>query len=386
MKERNHVLDEALRLQSMGISVIPIGNKKKPAVKTWKKFQTTPADARQIHDWFDLRDDLGLGIILGPVSGNLVARDFDLSSSFHQWSKSNPNLAKKLPTVKSSRGFHVYARIPHCPFQEFGDGELRSHRHFIVAPPSLHPDGCMYSWNRRFEKLDDVPVLSLEHSGFGKAWKNDGPKNPDEKKQIAVTTDRTEIDSVVSVLSVEETARLLEGTIPQTFGTRRKSLFMLARRIRGHSKLGNTPLPDLKATLRVWHQRALPTIRTKGFDESWTDFVDAWGNVDLNRCGDAVLEAMRRTDATELPRKAMEYEGTTTRRLIGLCAELARCSANGVFYLSCRKAAEAMKEADFALISRMLKMLCADGVLLEVEHGGPHSNRASRYRFLHENE
>ena len=385
MKERNPVLDEALRLQSMGISVIPIGKAKKPALPKWKKFQSTPADDLQIRDWFDCRDDLGLGIILGPVSGNLAARDFDDRRSFRRWSKANSDLAEKLPMAQSSHGFHVYGRISGCSTNAFGDGELRAHGSYIVVPPSFHPDGRMYRWIRGFNTLDDVPFLTVEQSGFGREWLKDSPKIRVKKANLrAITTDRTEIDSVVSVLSVEESTRLIEGTLPQRFGTRRKSLFKLARIIRSESKLGNIPLSELKPTIRLWHQRALPTIRTKDFDETWADFVDAHGNVDLSRCADRVVEAMKRALDRQLPQCAMEYECDVTRRLIGVCAELSRSAPEGIFFLSCRKGAAALGMTDFSLVSRLLKMLCVDKVLLETTHGGPETNLASRYLFLRE--
>lgn len=78
------LLVEALRLQSLGISTIPIGNNKRPAIKSWKAFQTTLADEQQVRDWFDRRDDLGLAIILGDVSGSLVARAFDVGDSWQR--------------------------------------------------------------------------------------------------------------------------------------------------------------------------------------------------------------------------------------------------------------------------------------------------------------
>ena len=36
----------------------------------------------------------------------------------------------------------------------------------------------------------------------------------------------------------------------------------------------------LPAIVRDWHEQALPFIRTKDFDESWTDFVTAWQRVE----------------------------------------------------------------------------------------------------------
>ena len=164
------ILDEALRLHSMGLSVIPIDKQKKPALRTWKPFQTTAAEEHQIHDWFDRRDDLGVALILGPVSGSLIVRDFDLEAAWMRWANEYPSLVRMLPFVETSRGRHVYARIAGCASQKLDDGELRSNGNYVVAPPNVHPSGCRYCWGRGFDTLASVPLLTLEQFGFDRCW------------------------------------------------------------------------------------------------------------------------------------------------------------------------------------------------------------------------
>lgn len=364
----------------MGLSVIPAGINKKPALKKWKSYQLTAADEREIQFWFDSRDDLGLAIILGPVSGNLAVRDFDIESAYCLWQKSNPKLAKKLPIVQTKRGFQVYARILGCTSKSFDDGEVRAIGSYVMAPPSLHPSGCRYRWVRSFDALEEIPVLTLEESGFGRSWQN-ATKAKTVCKRKAPATDRTDVDSVRSVLSVVTAADLIAQTLPSGVGTRRKCLFNLARRIRSTSNWCQRPIPELKSLVQAWHAQALPYISTKPFDETWADFVEAYGNVDLSRCGDTAMECLIRADSKQLPPEAMRYDSPLARRLVALCGELSRTSSDGVFYLSCRKAAAVLSVSDYKQVARLLKMLCADGVLTETEHGGPHSNRASRYRY-----
>ena len=92
------------------------------------------------------------------------------------------------------------------------------------------------------------------------------------------------------------------------------------------------PLHELKSLVRQWYEQALPNIRSKCFDETWTDFVEAYGNVDLARCGDAAAMAMKRADANDLPPKALQYESPLTRRPVALCTELARDAPDGIFF------------------------------------------------------
>ena len=371
------VLTEALRLQRIGISVIPIGQEKRPGIKAWKQYQTRPADEQNVRDWFDRRDDLGLAIILGDVSGKLIARDFDDLRAYSAWESAYPSLARLLPTVATLRGRHVYCRQPDVATIKFEDGELRGERSYVVAPPSRHKSGCRYEWRVPLRSLDEVPMLTPEQSGFGRCWlPSDGEQSHD--------TDRTEVDLsdlCLSVLSVSCTP-LIQATLPHAYGQRRHRLFELARRIRVDPQLRDVPIRELRPLVEQWHQLALPFIRTKCIDETWADFVEGFNNVDLALCGDAAAIAMAAADAKELPPEALRYVTPVIQRLVALCAELGRYSAEGTtFFLSCRKAASVLGTLDYKSVARWLQMLVADRLLNEVVKGGPHSNRASRYEW-----
>ena len=363
------VLIEALRLQSIGISVIPVTQNKRPAIK-WKPFQSSPADESQVREWFDKRDDLGLAIILGAVSGNVVVRDFDIQEAWRRWAGECPKLEQMLPAVETSRGRHVYARISDCPAITREDGELRAKGQYVVCPPSVHPSGKRYFWLHGFSTLSDVPTLTLEQSGFDRCWAGDDPA----PEPYLCHSDTESVSVPICVY-------LCHGTIPSAYGTRRHRLFELARRVRVHPKLATSTMAELKPLVEEWHRLALPNIRTKPFDETWSDFVEAHRNVDPTLCGDSAVAAMHRADAKALPPDALLYDSVIVRRLVGLCRELSSLSSAGDFFLSCREAARLLGTSEHKSVARWLQMLVADGVLIEVVKGGPHTNRASRYRW-----
>ena len=267
------VFGEALRLQSLGLSIIPIGANKRPAIAKWKPFQTSVAAESQIHDWFDRRDDLGIGIVLGPVSGDLVARDFDRLDAYERWALVYPPLAYRLPTVETARGRHVYFRAD-CHTATLNDGELRGEGSYVVAPPSVHPSGCRYRWTVPLKSLEAVPWLTPDEAGFGTA-----PPSPSNATDRTDSTESILSDLWLSARSVLSVATdILAGTLPARFGTRRRRLFELARRVRAAPQLEGVPLATLRPLVAEWHRLALPTIRTKPFDETWADFVEAFQN------------------------------------------------------------------------------------------------------------
>ncbi len=291
-----------------------------------------------------------------------------------RWASEHSVLAATLPFVETSPGrIHVYARVVDCPTQTFADGELRASGTYVVAPPSPHPRGGRYRWGRGFDTLADVPSITLEQSGFARCWLlPDGQQSRD--------TDRTEIDLSDLCLSVSSTP-LIESTLPHAFGTRRRRLFEFARRVRVDPQLRDMPIHELRPLVEEWHHLALPFIRTKPFDETWADFVEAYSNIDLARCGDLAAIAMAAANSKELPPEALRYVTPVIQRLVALCAELGRSSADGVFFLSCRKAASVLGMSDYKSVARWLRMLAADRLLEELVKGGPHSNKASRYKW-----
>src|SRR5262245_60507560 len=88
----------------------------------------------------------GLAVVLGSISGGLAVRDYDDAGAYQRWAGDHPELARRLPTVRTGRGFHVYCRGP-SRFVATDDGEYRATPgHFVLAPPSRHPTGVIYFW------------------------------------------------------------------------------------------------------------------------------------------------------------------------------------------------------------------------------------------------
>src|SRR5262245_37416329 len=96
----------ALYLEA-GLSIIPCESRGKKPKVPWKRFQNERPDERLLHSWFS-GNDLNLAIVCGVVSGNLVVLDFDVPGIYEKWAAGHPDVANVAPTVKTSRGRHVY--------------------------------------------------------------------------------------------------------------------------------------------------------------------------------------------------------------------------------------------------------------------------------------
>lgn len=145
-----------------GWSVLPLSGKR-PAVPSWRDFQSTRATLNQLQEWFG-SGNANVGIITGAVSG-LVVVDCDTPGDAVFWRGQFPPTPLEVTTGRG--GSHFYYRYP--------DGEevcnragllqrhidLRAQGGYVVAPPSRHPNGARYRWLGGDEYcLDEVPHFS----------------------------------------------------------------------------------------------------------------------------------------------------------------------------------------------------------------------------------
>jgi hypothetical protein len=171
------VLDEALRMHRQNVCVLPINPRsKKPAIRSWIKYQNVRPDEPTVRRWFLESTDRNLAAVLGPVSDNLICRDFDRLDAFERWAAANPDTAAMLPQSQTGRGRHVFCRAEPLAVQgisptgssiiDFGDGELRGGG-YSVLPPSIHESGRAYQW--LIPPGDNFPCVNLLETGLAAA-------------------------------------------------------------------------------------------------------------------------------------------------------------------------------------------------------------------------
>ena len=80
-------LHDALEYHDRGLSLIPVRPGTKKPRGDWKQYQTERPSERQVRQWFGGDDQTAIACIMGPVSGGLVARDFDRMESYDNWAQ-----------------------------------------------------------------------------------------------------------------------------------------------------------------------------------------------------------------------------------------------------------------------------------------------------------
>jgi hypothetical protein len=361
-----NLIDDALAYGARGWSVLAVDGKR--AVGRWGVFQKQAADEGTLRRLFTRPGITGLAAITGAVSGGLAVRDFDRADAYHSWVEAHPTDARRLPTVRTCRGFHVYGRLDADEYRTLADGELHADsRHYVLLPPSLHPDGIRYDWTI---PLPDGELPTLPQSlVYSYAQAHDladsaYPSRPSRPKQT-----QTSIAWWTSAIAT---------TLPTGPGQRNRCIFEFARQLKA-LKPDATPR-ELRPILREWHRQALPYIRTHEFAESWTDFAIAWERVQ-RPAGQSFRAAAKVAESGELPPIAEEfgYDGHL-RRLAALCWQLARQWGSVPFPLGCEIAGKFLGVST-KHAGRLLKALQFDGVLELVSKGSKRSGKASEWRF-----
>jgi hypothetical protein len=133
-----------------GLSVLPARvRQKRPALSTWKAYQSQlPAEA-ELGQWFNSAE--GLCLIAGAVSGNLEMLDFDLAGeAFPAWvdgvRAADSALYEKLVIERSpSGGFHVAYR---CQSPVCGNQKLAQRKHVVDGPAEVTIVGKSYKPRR----------------------------------------------------------------------------------------------------------------------------------------------------------------------------------------------------------------------------------------------
>jgi|SRR5215210_3626420 len=159
---KNPYKEEAARYRARGLGVIPLkAGSKEPALRELKPYLSKQATDEEMSSW----KWGGVGIVTGRVSGVIVldidGKEGEEELKRHGWTHS------ATATAKTGNGYQCYFQYPggRVPTQvRFAPGlDLKADDGYVVAPPSVHPNGETYHWVQPLEEgFAECPEWLLE--------------------------------------------------------------------------------------------------------------------------------------------------------------------------------------------------------------------------------
>lgn len=151
---------------SQGFSIIPLPEKSKKPIIKWDKYKTTPATDEEIKEWLDKGLFQNIGIICGAVSNNLVVIDIDEKEIVEKLGIDFSKM-KWQWVVATGKGYHIYCRSSDDPGSTVRrpNGvalEYISNLAYVVAPPSIHPNGGQYRF-LYYKTPTELPDLASDN-------------------------------------------------------------------------------------------------------------------------------------------------------------------------------------------------------------------------------
>jgi hypothetical protein len=157
----DQIINNVSRYLSYGWSVVPIAQGTKTPCIQWTEYQTRLPTLGEWNYWVYKFQGCGIALICGKFSG-VIGLDCDGKEAI-EWLTDELGEFPTAPYVKTMRGYRWLVRSPQThvkPYTKaFGDGvsfTLLGDNSCFLLPPSLHPTGIKYQWDKEFE-LKDIP-------------------------------------------------------------------------------------------------------------------------------------------------------------------------------------------------------------------------------------
>lgn len=149
-------LETAQQWADMGFAPIPIQFQDKKPEVAWKQYQDALPTECEITQWFG-QGEHNLALVTGH--GGFTVLDCDSAAAYDTWRQwaldhggQAATVARLSYRVTTSRGMHIYLMLPQAtrsrPLRKAGSAagiDIKSRGGYVLAPPSVHPDGTHYT-------------------------------------------------------------------------------------------------------------------------------------------------------------------------------------------------------------------------------------------------
>lgn len=175
----------ALYYAELGLAVFPLAYRNKvPAIEGGCKAATT--EKSKIERWWNQNPRYNIGIATGNKSNGLVVIDLDVDKNkgidgyevLRDWQNKHGELPETWQSITGRGGYHYFYKdtITHSNKVGLYEGvDIRGEGGYIVAPPSVHPNGNTYEWEQEpkeyeIAQVDDMSSMTRLKNSFATAF------------------------------------------------------------------------------------------------------------------------------------------------------------------------------------------------------------------------
>lgn len=284
MPSSNEIVEWVNFYYDSGFSIIPCKrtnpptvDNKLPNLPSWKEYMERRPTPEEIQKWLDEGLFQNIGLVLGKVSGNIVAIDLDDPDIV-------PDLGLDLDKIidegnwvqatgKPGR-YHIICKNKDDPGNTIKDNavhlEHRGNGSYIVVCPSQHPNGNIYHF-LNYEKPKDLVKL----------------KSVDSRKvftdMIQKLYEKRGIKRTVAPMPVgERDAKCVENALQkgQELGARNDTAYMLSAYYRFVKKLQPE---EIKLLVRNWNKKNAPPLPESELDKVVSSALNSGKRPGCNR-------------------------------------------------------------------------------------------------------
>lgn len=164
----SELMQAAIEYAQQGFAVFPLmEHDKYPIYSGGFKIATT--NVEQVGKWWRARPNANIGIATGQRSGGVIVIDLDVDDdkgvngyeTLRDWERSHGELPDTANTITGRGGYHMLYRAKQpvkCRTGILPGIDIRGDGGYIVAPPSLHPNGTYYEWEQTIDEFGIAPV------------------------------------------------------------------------------------------------------------------------------------------------------------------------------------------------------------------------------------
>ena len=166
----------ALYYAELGLAVFPLAYRNKvPAIEGGCKAATT--EKSKIERWWNQNPRYNIGIATGNKSNGLVVIDLDVDKNkgidgyevLRDWQNKHGELPETWQSITGRGGYHYFYKdtITHSNKVGLYEGvDIRGEGGYIVAPPSVHPNGNTYEWEQDPKEYEIAQVDDIVNDFF----------------------------------------------------------------------------------------------------------------------------------------------------------------------------------------------------------------------------